>query len=90
MPHRCSRKHNQTPPPPPGDVCTPQGLKALYPACGGAKALELTGRDLGYLGNEEPVHDTIIDFYIRCIPGARAASAAVAGLGSVVGVPAWV
>lgn len=43
-----------------------QGLKALFPACGGPGAVEITPADLARLDPEEFLNDTIIDFFMRC------------------------
>ncbi|KAK9906862.1 hypothetical protein WJX75_009356 [Coccomyxa subellipsoidea] len=44
-----------------------QGLKALFPACGGPGAVEITPADLARLDPEEFLNDTIIDFFMRYI-----------------------
>ncbi|BDA46428.1 probable Sentrin-specific protease 7 at N-terminal half [Coccomyxa sp. Obi] len=44
-----------------------QGLKALFPACGGPGAVEITPADLARLEPEEFLNDTIIDFFMRYI-----------------------
>ncbi|CAL8462561.1 g2094 [Coccomyxa elongata] len=44
-----------------------QGLKALFPACGGPGAVEITPADLARLEPDEFLNDTIIDFFMRHI-----------------------
>ena len=53
-------------------VCL-QGLKALFPSCGGPGAVEITPADMARLEPDEFLNDTIIDFFMRCTysPGPK-------------------